>query len=153
MEMLLTRLQSIEEQISLKEVDHSEEAFYERQRMIGTKIPVDVYGKKKKMILSSLIKIGELKIYVKVPDKVIPYTAPKLLQKYNSGTNEEGTRSNTLSPVTSSPGLAPVTSALTPIGSRSDDLRPISSTSSNHIVDLYLSLIHILTFQNDHNIL
>ncbi|EAZ63488.2 ubiquitination pathway protein [Scheffersomyces stipitis CBS 6054] len=125
MEMLLTRSQSIEEQISSKE------------RMIGTKIPVDVYGKKKKMILSSLIKIGESKIYVKVPDKVIPYTAPKLLQKYNSGTNEEGTRSNTLSPVTSSPGLAPVTSALTPIGSRSDDLRPISSTSSNHIVDLY----------------
>lgn len=56
---------------------------------IHNKIPIEVFGKKKKMILSSLVKIGQLTMYVEVPDKVIPYASPRLLMKYNNGPLED----------------------------------------------------------------
>ena len=52
--------------------------------IIITKIPTEIFGKKKKMILSSLVKIGELKLSVIIPDKIIPYASPRLLMKYNN---------------------------------------------------------------------
>ncbi|KAI5970060.1 hypothetical protein CANMA_000884 [Candida margitis] len=62
---------------------------------VTTNRPVDIYGKKKKMILSSLIKIGQSTMSINFPDKVIPYGSPRLLMKYNSGND------NSLHPVTS----------------------------------------------------
>ena len=44
------------------------------------------------MILSSLVKIGELKLSVIIPDKIIPYASPRLLMKYNNGTQQQQTK-------------------------------------------------------------
>ncbi|KAI5965734.1 uncharacterized protein KGF55_001097 [Candida pseudojiufengensis] len=63
--------------------------------LISTNQPVEIFGKKKKMILSSLVKVGESRMSIKFPDKVIAYASPRLLMKYNDGED------NTLTPVTS----------------------------------------------------
>lgn len=65
---------------------------------IHNKIPIEVFGKKKKMILSSLVKIGQLTMYVEVPDQVIPYSSPRLLMKYNNGSRDDLTPENSLRP-------------------------------------------------------
>lgn len=44
----------------------------------------NIFGKKKKSILSSLVKIGELKMSIAVPDSCVPYSSPRLLMKYNT---------------------------------------------------------------------
>lgn len=111
--------------------DLNEIEFYNDNRMIGSKAFTNVFGKKKKTILSSLIKIGELKIYVKVPDKIIPYTAPKLLMRYNTNNFQD----DLITPTTTK-------SSIPDNANHQDDnpLAPISSTSSslnNHITDLY----------------
>lgn len=74
--------------------------YYQDERMISGHSAA-IYGKKKKSVLSSLALIGELKVYVQVPDGVIPYTSPRLLMKYNSSTDD------LRSPL---PGLTPVSS-------------------------------------------
>ncbi|KAI5955139.1 hypothetical protein KGF54_001700 [Candida jiufengensis] len=63
--------------------------------LVSTDHPVEIFGKKKKMILSSLVKVGESKMSIKFPDKVIAYSAPRLIMKYNAGED------NSLKPVTS----------------------------------------------------
>lgn len=73
--------------------------------IIITKIPTEIFGKKKKMILSSLVKIGELKLSVIIPDKIIPYASPRLLMKYNNSKqqpqDEEEEELDSLRPVLS----------------------------------------------------
>ncbi|KGU26021.1 hypothetical protein MG7_03396 [Candida albicans P34048] len=59
------------------------------KNIISNKIPTEIFGKKKKMILSSLVKIGESKLSVIIPDKIIPYASPRLLMKYNNGTQQQ----------------------------------------------------------------
>ncbi|KAK6464104.1 ubiquitination pathway protein, partial [Scheffersomyces coipomensis] len=102
-----------------EEEEKQEQKFYQEQYMIGTKIPTQVYGKKKKMILSSLVKIGDSKLYVKVPHKILPYGSPRLLQKYN-GTLEEDAGSNHISPSISNT-LEPVSSHMSELYNRDEN--------------------------------
>ncbi|CAK9441033.1 uncharacterized protein LODBEIA_P49020 [Lodderomyces beijingensis] len=48
--------------------------------------PREILGKKKKLLGSSTMKVGESTMRVRVPDKMIAYSTPRLLMKYN----EEG---------------------------------------------------------------
>lgn len=74
---------------------HEDSKIIQNDTFVTTNRPVDIYGKKKKMILSSLIKLGLLTMSINFPDKVIPYGSPRLLMKYNNGED------NSLQPVTS----------------------------------------------------
>lgn len=132
-----------------------EETMYREERMLGTVIPAPIYKKKGTLFASNVKQLGQLKVYARIPNKVIPYASPKLLMKYNNGSVENLssgslTPSNGLRAVTShnSLHLSPVTSnGLRPVTLAGEDLRPISSTSS-HITDLYNrdenDLIHTL---------
>lgn len=62
-------------------------ARYQDRRMVGL-AQIAVFGKKRKSILLSLVRIGSLKLYVGVPHQILPYCSPKLLMKYNSGGDE-----------------------------------------------------------------
>ncbi|CUM50481.1 unnamed protein product [Debaryomyces fabryi] len=102
------------------------------EKMIGSKIPVTIYGKKKKKILSSLVRIGELKLHVRVPHKVVPYASPKLLMKYNNENLDDFT---TLRTVASTPLLSEKNKLASV---KSNELTPrMSATSSTSISDLY----------------
>lgn len=109
-----------------KELDVDDNLYYHDYRMIGTTKSLPIYGKKKKKILSSLIKIGTLKMFLRVPSKVFPYSSPKLLMKYNNGSMSNPPTPN-LTPSSSrrSSSLAP---------SRSIDaglmLSPVSSNAN-----------------------
>lgn len=85
--------------------DYSEREQYRDERMIGSKSPTLIYGKKKKKILSSLVRIGELKLYVRVPNKVVSYTSPKLLMKYNTEGAEDSLTGSGLRSISSSPAI------------------------------------------------
>lgn len=74
---------------------HEDSKVIQNDTFVTTNRPVDIYGKKKKMILSSLIKLGQLTMSINFPDRVISYGSPRLLMKYNSGED------NSLQPVTS----------------------------------------------------
>lgn len=74
-----------------------EKLSYKNRRMIGNCCPVDVFGKKKKRLLLSSVKIGWATLYAQVPDKLIPYGSPRLIQRYNDG----GDVSDDLSPTSS----------------------------------------------------
>ncbi|ODV81713.1 uncharacterized protein CANTADRAFT_3792 [Suhomyces tanzawaensis NRRL Y-17324] len=101
---------------------------YHLENMIGSR-PTTVYGKKKKKILSSLVKVGELRLFVRVPSQVIAYASPRLITKYNNGTLQDN-----LSLVTSNKNENNITS----VTSNSDlSLRPVSSIESTHINGLY----------------
>lgn len=82
--------------------------YFKQQRMIGSKY-VDIYGKKKKKLLTSYHKIGKLKIYAQVPSQPLTYNSPKLIMKYNRTEEEPET----------------------------NDLVPVNSISSDHINQLY----------------
>lgn len=100
-----------------------ERLHYHDLKMIGNHEPVDVFGKKKKRLLLTTVKIGSLKMYVKVPDRLIQYGSPRLLQKYNSGLDTPHS-SNALSPVNSRDGftaLQPVTSNMGELYNRDED--------------------------------
>ncbi|KAG7195280.1 uncharacterized protein KQ657_003806 [Scheffersomyces spartinae] len=145
-----------------------EETMYRQERMLGTVIAAPIYKKKGTLFSSSNKQLGQLKVYARIPDKVIPYTSPKLLKKYNNGSIENfssgsATPTNGLKPMSShnSIHLTPVTSngSIRPITLGSEDLRPITSTSS-HITDLYNrdehDLIHtldidVLFYSNDNS--
>lgn len=71
---------------------------FEKNRILFTHRPVKVTGKKKKLLILASEKIGECILAVKVPNKLIPYGSPRLIQKYNSGRGES---SNSLSAVSS----------------------------------------------------
>lgn len=90
---------------------------YQDKRMISNKVPISVFGKKKKKILSSLVYIGKLRLYVKVPSKIFPYSSPKLLMKYNTPPEDNG---------------AGIHSAITGQSvASSESLKPTSSIASN----------------------
>lgn len=59
--------------------------FYLDRKMIGHHRPIDVFGKKKKRLLLSTVLIGKATLYAQVPDKLIPYRSPRLIQRYNDG--------------------------------------------------------------------
>lgn len=82
--------------------EYDEIFVYQQQRMLGNKLATDIYGKKKKSFLSSTVKLGKLNLYVKIPDKVISYGAPRLLQRYNDhSTGNSGNSSLDLTPIAS----------------------------------------------------
>lgn len=74
------------------------------RNVLYTHAPVDIFGKRKNRLLLSVGQIGEMRLQVKVPDKLIPYGSPKLLQKYN------GLSSTILLRTPSSLSLQPVAS-------------------------------------------
>lgn len=124
--------------------EHNESFYYQDKQMIGTPVSTTVFGKKKKKILSSLVMIGDLRLFVKVPSKTLPYASPKLLMKYNNG-------GGALSEDVAGIGFHSVPSIGSPIGSPSlmpvtsnvdeNMLRPISSASSAsssfNMLDIY----------------
>lgn len=120
------------------ESEEDEPFYYQDKLMIGTPVPISVFGKKKKKILSSLVKIGELRLYVKVPNKTLPYASPKLLMKYNNGSGvaNDDIGGTGFHPISSSHSLVPTTSAidenlLSPISSAS------SASSNFNMLDIY----------------
>lgn len=112
-----------------------EEQQFRDEKMIGSKVPVTIYGKKKKKILSSLVRIGELSLYVRVPHKVVPYTSPKLLMKYNNDNSDDFISGAALRSVASASSISDKIK-LAP--TKSNDLAPrISAASTTSISDLY----------------
>lgn len=92
--------EGIKPQLLNQELESRDDVYYQDQRMIcGPENAI--YGKKKKSILSSLAVIGDLKVYVQVPDEVIPYTSPRLLMRYNCNTEDNGAGMHNLMPVSS----------------------------------------------------
>ncbi|KAG5418924.1 BUL1 [Candida metapsilosis] len=67
---------------------HGDSKIIQNDTYVTTNRPVDIYGKKKKMILSSLIKLGQSTMSIDFPDKIIPYGSPRLLMKYNNGEDD-----------------------------------------------------------------
>lgn len=119
-----------------KQFDVDDNLYYHDERMIGNADAVTIVGKKKKKILSSIVNIGTLKLFVRIPSKPFPYTSPKLLMKYNFGselTTSGG--SPLLSPMTSHElGTHVTNNAFSPVQSRSIDtnlaLSPVNSGAS-----------------------
>lgn len=99
---------------NIRENDREREQrqFYMDRKMIGTFEPVEILGKKKKRLLLSTIKIGEASLYAQVPDKLIAYGSPRLIQKYNDSGNKS----------TDKESLSDVFSRLHPVGSNMGDL-------------------------------
>lgn len=93
-----------------RQQETSDEHYYIDQRMIGSKFAVNIFGKKKKKMLSTMVKVGILKLYVQVPKQPLTYESPKLIRKYN--------RSDRYDP-------------------KENDLMPVNSITSNRINDLY----------------
>lgn len=88
---------------------------FERNRILFTHKPINVSLRKKKLLmLAAPEHLGECILAVKVPNKLIPYGSPRLIQKYNNG------RSDSLS--------------LTAVSSRELALLPVSS---NNVMELY----------------
>ncbi|KAM9934323.1 hypothetical protein OXX80_006074 [Metschnikowia pulcherrima] len=79
---------------------------------------VDVYGKKKKRLLSSTTKIGQMMLCVAVPDKLLPYGSPRLIQKYNDGKRT----SVSFNPKEDSLSLQPVSSNMSGLYNRTESL-------------------------------
>lgn len=135
-----------------RELEIDDNLYYRDERMIGCKTACEVFGKKKKKILLSLIRIGTLKLFVRVPDTLFSYLAPKLLMKYNMSGGGSGGVSPALSPVASNdsqfahsrgidatltpmalPGLQPVVSATNMM-----ELYRRSLDAAPHFVDIRL---------------
>lgn len=82
-------------------------AWLPKKNAVQTLQSTSIYAKRRKRFVLNLSKIGELRMVVEIPPKLIPYVSPRLLQKYNRGkprtdnlispnSNEED---NTLHPV------------------------------------------------------
>lgn len=97
-----------------------QQGYYFDRKMIGTHIPVEIYGKKKRRLLLSVFKVGVATLYAQVPDKLISYGSPRLIQKYN-----HGMRSEIHTPSSSSqdefPAIHPVLSNMEELYNRDDD--------------------------------
>lgn len=86
---------------------------YMKQRMIGNSHLTEIYGKKKKRLLLSTLKIGTAVIYAQVPDKLISYGSPRLMKRYNEGLEP----SEGLSPsVSNRDGFSPLHPVLSNMG-------------------------------------
>lgn len=107
---------------------------YDEEPMICTHVPVNVFGRKKKMILSSLVQIGTATMKVRIPDMPIPYMLPKLLMKYNIQDLE-------MSPADSQ-GIEPITSMPVPAPTKLFDpfsLRPSITNAGENIFSYNVS--------------
>ena len=93
--------------------------YYMERKMIGIHEPVDIFGKKKKRLLLTMVKIGIATLYAQVPDKLISYGSPRLIQKYNDGVKSEaeapGSSRESFTP------LHPVFSNMEELYNRDDD--------------------------------
>lgn len=79
---------------SVNNVDRSswiqdQHEFFNNRKMISTHEPVEICGRKKRRLLLSVHKIGVATLYARVPDKLISYGSPRLIQKYNDGIKSE----------------------------------------------------------------
>lgn len=108
-------LRPTELKMSIKSLDSDRRQHYHGLRMICNHIPVEIFGKKKKRLLLTSVKIGEMTLYVKTPEKLIPYTSPRLLQRYNNGSEYS------LTPTNSRDGLAPIMSNMEELYNRDDE--------------------------------
>lgn len=92
------------------------------QKILFTHEPTEIVGKKKKSFLLSVSKIGYMTLGIRVPDKLIPYGSPRLLQKYNNGL-ADGSLAASLSRNGSQLSLKPVVSNhnMTELYNRGDD--------------------------------
>lgn len=120
--------------VSRGDASQDQQLYYQERRMISNIIPVTIFGKKKKKILSSLVEVGQLRIFVKIPAKRILYTSPKLLMKYNNGSIEDIPSPGVFPPRVSLPG--------------EEDLRPAMSTGNmsllyNRAQSEYLSAVEV----------
>lgn len=87
---------------------------FERSRTLFTHKPINVSVRKKKLLMLAPEHVGECILAVKVPNKLIPYGSPRLIQKYNSG--------------------RPDVDSLSAVVSRELALLPVSS---NNVMELY----------------
>lgn len=108
-------LRPTELKMSVKNLDSDRRQHYLDRRMVWNHIPVEIFGKKKKRLLLSSVKVGEMTLYVKTPEKLIPYTSPRLLQRYNNGSEYS------IAPTNSRDGLVPTMSNMEELYNRDDD--------------------------------
>lgn len=108
-------LRPTELKISIKSLDSDRRQHYHNLRMICNHVPVKIFGKRKKRLLLTSVKIGEMTLYVKTPAKLIPYTSPRLLQRYNNGSELS------LTPTTSKEYLMPTISNMEELYNRDDE--------------------------------
>lgn len=73
-----------------------------------------IFVKKRKRLLPVSSAVGELTMVVQIPDKLIPYVSPRLLQKYNQG--------KSCSQLQSLPMLYDAKNALAPVSSNMEEL-------------------------------
>ena len=123
--------------------------YYESLRMIGSAEQIEIWGKKKKKLISLFIKIGHAKLFAQVPSELFSYAAPKVLVNYNNGSSS-GTGTPVLSPVTSHVGLA----LISPITSNSGlpMLTPVTSGGSVSSMSTMNNISEIYAREADHNI-
>ncbi|OBA22925.1 hypothetical protein METBIDRAFT_38171 [Metschnikowia bicuspidata var. bicuspidata NRRL YB-4993] len=57
----------------------------EANNIVFSNESIDIYAKKKKRLLLSVCKVGQMMLCLRVPEKLLPYGSPKLIQKYNDG--------------------------------------------------------------------
>lgn len=118
----------VETNASTEGPDSDRSQHYHNLRMICNSPPVEIFVKKKKRILLTSVKLGEMTLYVKTPEKLIPYISPRLLQRYNNGSG------CSLMPVSSKDGLQPVMSNMEGLYNR-DHKSVISSVNLELVFD------------------
>ncbi|PSK39232.1 carbamoyl-phosphate synthase arginine-specific small chain [Candidozyma pseudohaemuli] len=77
-----------------------------------------IFAKKRKRLLPVSSAVGELRMAVQIPDKLIPYVSPRLLQKYNQG--NPCSQLQSLSIQGDKNALAPVSSNMEELYNRDD---------------------------------
>ncbi|GEQ71693.1 hypothetical protein JCM33374_g5379 [Metschnikowia sp. JCM 33374] len=91
----------------------------EANNIVFSNETVDIYAKKKKRLLSSMAKVGEMMLCIAVPDKLLPYGSPRLIQKYNDG-KRTSTSFAANSPRDELPSLFPVNSNMSELYNRTE---------------------------------
>lgn len=106
-------------------------ASFEKRKVLFNHEGIEVFGKKKKRLLSSISKIGEAALAIAAPDKFITYGSPKLLQKYNDGRKEREALSSQSS-LEDTSQLQPVTSHMMGVYNREE-----KSVMKNLVIELF----------------
>lgn len=97
---------------NLRDRDEEQIQYYMNRKMLSHYQPVEIFGKKKKRLLLTSVKVGVAKLYAQVPDKLISYGAPRLIQRYNDGVES----SESLRPMTSSNGFGSLHTVVSNMG-------------------------------------
>ncbi|KAF3985108.1 hypothetical protein FT663_05346 [Candidozyma haemuli var. vulneris] len=86
--------------------------------------PTTIYLKRRKRLLNSSVKIGSSRMAVTIPNKLIPYASPRLLQKYNKGSSQTSNDvGQTLCDIsTGGVSLQPVSSNMEELYNRDDEI-------------------------------